>query len=345
LAGEKISVVVIGRNEGERLARCLAAVARTAEPRPVEVIYVDSNSTDGSCERAAALGAKVLRVDNADPTAALGRNVGWTAALGELILFLDGDTELEKDFLGRAVKALSEDASAAVVWGHRREIAPEKSVYNRVLDLDWVFPVGESEFCGGDALMRRSALEEAGGYDASLIAGEEPDLCRRMRGRGRKILHIDAPMTLHDLNMTRFSQYWRRAVRAGYAFAQLAERYAGTDDALWARERRNTVVRVGFWLVTLAIAIGLCWTRARGWGIAEWCLLAAGACVRSAWRARWRGRTRNASAATLLMYGMHSQFQQLPILIGQRRYAADAKRNRRRGLIEYKGREGGGREG
>ncbi len=73
--------------------------------------------------------------------------------------------------------------------------------------------------------MRRSVLVEVEGYDPGLSAGEEPELCRRLRARGYRIVHIDAPMTRHDLNMTRFSQYWRRAMRAGYAYAEVSNRF------------------------------------------------------------------------------------------------------------------------
>ena len=55
----------------------------------------------------------------------------------------------------------------AVVWGHRREIHPEQSIYNRVLDLDWIYAPGPTLFCGGDALFRRSVLTATNGFDAS----------------------------------------------------------------------------------------------------------------------------------------------------------------------------------
>ena len=97
---------------------------------------------------------------------------------------------------------------------------PEHSLYNRVLDLDWIYAPGDTDYCGGDVLMRRCALEQVDGFDPTLIAGEEPELCRRLRHCGYRILHIDSPMTGHDLNITRFSQYWRRALRAGHAYAK-----------------------------------------------------------------------------------------------------------------------------
>ncbi len=218
-----LSIVVIGRNEGSRLEHCLLSIRAMEKPEgDVEVIYVDSASTDGSCALAAKLGAQVISVQPKRPTAALGRNAGWRASSGTFILFLDGDTILHPQFVVTALDDFEKDT--AVVWGNRREIHPEASLYNRVLDLDWISRPGLVDYCGGDALMRREALETAGGYDEDLIAGEEPEMCRRLRAKGWKILHVDRPMTGHDLAMTQWSQYWRRATRTGYAYAEVSER-------------------------------------------------------------------------------------------------------------------------
>ena len=241
-ANPALSVVIIGRNEGARLVRCIESVqAMRAPAGGVEILYVDSDSTDGSPARAREMGARVIVVHPERPSAALGRNAGWRAANAPMILFLDGDTILHPEFVAEAAKAFA-DPQVAVVWGHRREIHPEHSIYNRVLDLDWVYPPGPSEFCGGDALMRRQALEEIGGYDETLIAGEEPEMCRRLRSRGYAIQHLDLPMTGHDLAITRWSQYWRRAFRAGHAYAEVSDRFRGTGQPLWEREVKRTVV-------------------------------------------------------------------------------------------------------
>src|ERR1700712_4074219 len=100
-----VSIVVIGRNEGARLARCIESI-RNADFKSssLELIYVDSASTDDSPHLAAKAGALVLSVVSPHPTAALGRNAGWKAARGEFILFLDGDTILHPAFLRTALE-------------------------------------------------------------------------------------------------------------------------------------------------------------------------------------------------------------------------------------------------
>jgi cellulose synthase/poly-beta-1,6-N-acetylglucosamine synthase-like glycosyltransferase len=295
------------------------------------LIYVDSNSADDSPVRAAGFGANVIVLRSGKLSAARARNAGWRAASAQFILFLDGDTILHPDFVANAIEAF-DDPRIAVVWGHRRESRPDASIYNRILDLDWVYTPGLTEFCGGDALMRRSVLEQVDGFNADLIAGEEPDLCRRMRAAGNLILHVDRPMTGHDLAISRFSQYWRRAVRSGFAYAEIAARYHDTPDPLWSKESKGNLVRGSLYIST---ALVLCLTTAI---LGSWIPLAIGAlgglalAIRTALAARWKG----ASWSTLFFYGIHSHFLHVLILHGQVLYKIQNRRRQEKGLIEYK---------
>jgi glycosyltransferase involved in cell wall biosynthesis len=313
-----LSVVVIGRNEGERLRRCLESVRLMAPAGDYELIYVDSRSSDNSIALATAAGATVIALSALRPSAALARNAGWRAARGEWILFLDGDTILHAQFPRLALDA-ARTSSATVVWGHRRETRPTANIFHRVLDLDWVYAPGNAEFCGGDALMRRHALEEVGGFDETLIAGEEPELCSRLRSRGHSILHIDAPMTGHDLAISRLGQYWRRASRAGYAYAQIARRTSASGTPVWRAEVKGNILRAAVILGALIVPV---------LGAILIPLLVA----RTAYRARWKSN----DPISLVCYGLHSHLQQIPILAGQAAFWWDVMRNRKRGLIEYK---------
>jgi len=327
-----LSVVVIGRNEGERLKRCLDSVTMM-EPLggPIELLYVDSASTDGSAERASEYGAKVIRINPARPCAAAGRNAGWKAASAAIILFLDGDTVLAPKFVADSLHHFN-DPRIAVVFGHRREIRPESSVFNRVLDLDWFYPEGEALFCGGDAIIRRSVLEEVNGFDEQLIAGEEPEMCWRIRARGYEIMGVDRSMVVHDLAITRWSQYWRRALRSGFALAEISARFRHTSSPLWLRESRRNILQGIIMLVlfllapTLAIVCRTLIPIVLAIGIFS--LLT----VRTAHRARWKSRR----LVTLLLYGLHSHVQHIPILFGQLMYRHARRTGRVQGLIEYK---------
>jgi GT2 family glycosyltransferase len=239
---DRVGVVLIGRNEGARLVDALAAAGAQAG----RMVYVDSGSTDGSVAAARSAGAAVVALDLSVPfTAARARNEGLARLLRDgpldYVQFIDGDCALQPGWIDTARRFLDDRPGAAVAHGRRRERFPEATIYNRLCDWEWDRPPGQARACGGDAMMRVSAFEEVGGFDPGLIAGEEPELCVRLRAAGWEIWCLDAEMTLHDAAMTRFSQFWRRARRAGHAYAEGAamhgappERHgvAGRDRAL-----------------------------------------------------------------------------------------------------------------
>lgn len=327
-----ITVVVIGRNEGARLTRCLQSVQAMRDPGgSVEIIYVDSASRDDSVARARELGAQVIEVLPERPSAALGRNAGWRGAHAPYVLFLDGDTILHPDFVFAALQAM-QDPEVAVVWGHRREIHPEQSLFNRVLDLDWIYPPGVSDFCGGDALMRTEVLRTVDGFDATLIADEEPELCQRIRALGYQILHIDQPMTGHDLAMTNWSSYWKRAFRAGHAYAEVSHRQRDTDFPLWVEDARRNRIRGGGVLLLLIAALSSVVLGQSFMPLLVVFGVILSLAVRSAWKARWKG----GSPFTMFLYGLHSHAQQIPILFGQVAWWRDRRGDTIRRLIEYK---------
>jgi len=321
-----VSVVVIGRNEGERLAECLRAVRDLEFPAAdMEVIYVDSHSTDDSVARARDAGVRVVVLPPGPTTAARGRNAGFEIARGDFILFLDGDAMVAPGFLAHALEFFRAHPEVAVYWGHRRERYPHHSVYNRVLDLDWLFPTGESSYCGGDALVRTRVLRQVGPFREDLIAGEEPELCTRIRKAGHHIWHADELMTLHDLAIGSFRAYWRRAYRSGHAYAEVAD---VTRGALFQREAvKNHVQTVAYLLGPPAIIAAFGW---RGvWAIAA---LVCVVLLRTVWRNRWR----RASISTTLLYAVHAHLCQIPIWFGQLAFRLNRYRQNTPRLIEYK---------
>jgi len=248
-----IDAVVIGRNEGSRLIACLASLAGSVR----RVVYVDSGSTDGSATAAAALGAEVVALDMGQPfTAARARNAGLdrlAADPPDLVQMVDGDCEVQPGWITTARSFLADRPDIAVVCGRRRERRPRDSVYNRLCDAEWDTPVGAAAACGGDALMRYAPLRDVGGYDPALIAGEEPDLCLRLRRAGWGVWRLEAEMTLHDAALLRFGQWWRRTRRAGHAFAEGDARYGAGPERHWRRETRRALV----WGAGVPLAAGL----------------------------------------------------------------------------------------
>jgi GT2 family glycosyltransferase len=248
-----VEAVVIGRNEGARLQACIASLI----PQVDRVIYVDSGSTDGSIAVARALGAEVVGLDLTQPfTAARARNAGLALVRADYVQFVDGDCVVAADWVATALAFAASHNQAVVICGRRRERFPDASVYNRLIDAEWNTPVGRALACGGDALMQVSPLRAVGGFDASLIAGEEPDLCLRLARNGAEIWRIDAEMTLHDAAITRLSQWWQRSRRAGHAFAEGAARYGRADERHWVVETRRALLW-GAVLPVLAVLLGL----------------------------------------------------------------------------------------
>ena len=242
-----LGVVVIGRNEGERLLKCLVSL----QPHVEKVVYVDSGSTDGSPEAAERAGLVVVRLNRAVPfTAARARNEGYLAARSEwpalrYIQFLDGDCELVPGWLDTAYRFMENHPNVAAVCGRRREQYPNQSIYNRLCDLEWATPVGETVACGGDSLVRVPAFEMSGRFRPQLIAGEEPEMCLRLRERGWTIWRLDTEMTAHDAAMRHFTQWWIRAVRGGYGYAEVTWLHRHSRFGLWRREVRSAVVWTG----------------------------------------------------------------------------------------------------
>jgi len=314
------AAVAIGRNEGARLIRCLASLAADCAP----VVYVDSGSTDGSVAAARAAGADVVELDMSRPfTAARARNAGL-ARLREiapdtaLVQLVDGDCELRAGWIAAAMAELGTDPGIAVVCGRRRERFPQASRWNRLIDAEWDTPVGEAEACGGDALMRVAALDEVGGYRDDLIAGEEPEMCLRMRRKGWRIRRIDAEMTWHDAGLTRISQWWQRNRRAGHAYAEAATLHGAGPERFRVRE----TLRALFWGAAVPlVAIG-------GTPVTPWALAVFLVWPLQMLRLRLKGFSTD--QAIFLPLGM------LPEAQGALGFCLDRLRGRRRGLIEYK---------
>lgn len=256
---QQTGAVVIGRNEGVRLQTCLESLVQ----RVVSLVYVDSGSTDDSVNIARKLGVSVLELDMSIPfTAARARNEGFSELvrlfpLLEYVQFVDGDCEVVDGWIDAALQSLAANMDVAIVCGRRKERFPENSVYNQLCDIEWDTPIGEANACGGDALIRVRAFKQVKGYKPDLIAGEEPEMCVRLRQNGWKIWRLDADMTLHDANMNRFSQWWKRAIRAGYAYAEGASIHGDSKHRHWVDEvRSNWIWGMSF---PVFLILGLIW--------------------------------------------------------------------------------------
>jgi len=321
----KFGAIAIGRNEGERLTLCLTSLSSATA-----LVYVDSGSSDGSVQWAREHGADVIDLDMSLPfTAARARNAGFRRLRSlapdlAYVQFVDGDCELVKGWPEQSLSFLRTHLDVAVVCGRRRERYPERSIYNWVCDQEWGRAAGEVRACGGDAMMRVDALEAVDGYRDDLVAGEDPELCVRLRGAGWRIWRLDSQMTLHDAAITRFGQWWRRTLRTGYAFAQGAYLHGAPPERHCVWESRRAWLW-GIWLPLACLVAGLTFEP---WGWTAWLIYPL-----QILRLTVRNPGTLGDRAMLAVFQVLARF---PEAVGQVSFMRDRLFGRQARLIEYK---------
>lgn len=327
---QSLGVIIIGRNEGDRLRRCLDSVI----DKVTHIVYVDSASTDGSVELAQGYGVDVLKLDPSKPFASpRSRDEGFHRLLEiapnlKYVQFVDGDCVLLDGWLEKAKATLDAHADVAVVCGRRREQFPDKYIYNRLYDIEWNTAVGEAKDCGGDSMMRPDAYKQAGGFNHSLIGGGEPELCIRIRKKGWKILRIDADMTLHDADTKRFSQWWKRTRRCGHAYAQVTWLHRNNSDQHWIRPVLSNMA----WGLILPLLIVATILPSHGWSLilaALYPLLV----IRTYFVIKHRSNNLSEGLLYSLFCGVIGKF---PMMLGQLQFYINNLRRQNTKLIEYK---------
>ncbi len=338
---ESIGFVVIGRNEGDRLINGLKSILSqlTSSNRP-PIVYVDSGSSDGSVAAAQQLGAHVLELDMSQPfTMARGRNTGFEYLQThfphvKFVQFMDGDCELVAGWLEQAIATLTTETQIAIVCGRRRERFPEASLYNRLIDREWDTPIGDASACGGDALMRSTAIAQVQGYNAALICGEEPEMCLRLRRLGWKIRRIDAEMTRHDAAIEHFSQWWMRSIRGGWFVAEGSRLYGTAPERYLLKEWHSG------WLWGLAIPSVALLLAGVTQGLSLLQLLGYGLLVSKIYRAGLRQSTKDhcprTHASEAGLYAFFCTLSKFPQMLGQLKYVWMRWRGETATLIEYK---------
>lgn len=327
---QSIGVVVIGRNEGNRLYQCLRSTIGFGST----LVYVDSGSTDGSVALALSIGVHVVELDLSVPfTAARARNAGFEYLLQvkpevEFVQFVDGDCRVVEGWLERAVGELVDRPEVVVVCGRLREEFPDRSIYNSLCDVEWNTPVGEAKACGGISMMRVAAFKKVGGFNPTLIAGEEPELCVRLRRAGGKIFRLDADMGFHDAQMTRFGQWWKRSIRNGHAYAEGAWLHGRSPERHWVRES----LRDWFWAMLLPLLAVASLLPTRGLSI----LLLLLAYILLAYRVYRLTLLRGFQRKDAMFYGLFCALGKYPQLLGQIQFYIYKLLKRPPTLVEYK---------
>ncbi len=326
----QLGIVVIGRNEGDFLEAALKAVLGENQA----IVYVDSGSTDDSLAIAKRLHIPVIELDPNKPfTAARAYNEGFDFLLQQyphlpFVQFVDGDCIIEPDWLEAAYKTLSDRPEVAVVCGHLREQHRDQSPYHVLMDIEWDRPIGEVEECAGNAMMRVASFQAISGFNAKMMAGEEPEICLRIRQAGGSIVRIDVDAAVHDARISQFSQWWARSRREGNAYAEATWLHSRGKE----KHRLRHSLRVWLWgFVLPLVAVGAV-GPSHGWSLLLVMLygpLWMGVFVRSQ---REHRLTRQDAA----LYASFCILGKFPQFLGQLNFFWHLIRNKQSHLIEYR---------
>lgn len=328
-----LGVVAIGRNEGDRLIRCLDSLQEHLTEE-AKIVYVDSGSTDGSIAAAKARGVHVIALDMSIPfTGARARNAGFEYLVThfpqtQYVQFIDGDCELLPGWIEAATAALENGPELAIVFGRLRERFPEASPYNQMADLEWQVPVGDAQACGGISLMRSQPIQAVGGFNPAMICGEEPELCIRLRQQGWKLRCIETDMALHDIDMHHFGQWWKRSIRGGWAIGEGFAMYGDTPEQYMCKENfSGWLWGVGLPLLALVLAPFTQGTT----------LFLFVSYLPLLWKIYRYRLQRGDSAKQSLLYAAFCVISKVPQAIGQAQYWINRWQQKPATLIEYKG--------
>jgi glycosyltransferase involved in cell wall biosynthesis len=196
-----VSVIVIGRNEAQRIERCLRSVFASLKSRDdCEVIYVDSASEDDTVAIASRFPIRILQLRQSwklSPSA--GRYIGYQHARGKYLLFVDGDSLLFKRWLGKACEYLEQNPACGGVGGIMHQAYLSRSgtciaVVKNYFSQNPAAPVQAAMSLSGIAMYRKDAMKKAGTFNPFLTTGEECELALRIRNVGYSLARIYEPM-------------------------------------------------------------------------------------------------------------------------------------------------------
>lgn len=236
--GTFVSVIVPVRNEEGFIGACLQALAQQDYPREgYEVIVLDGESSDGTAreaaEAAAMYGVPDMFLTNRLRTTATGLNLGLSVARGDVIIRVDGHTQVDPHFISESVKAL-EESGADAVGGPIRTKGRGRIATAIALAMSSPFGVGDAAFRYSDreqwtdsvpfAAYRRSVFERLGGFEPDILQGEDDEFNYRLRDAGGRILLTPRIRSVYYARSSYAAlarQYWNY----GLAKAQVLERH------------------------------------------------------------------------------------------------------------------------
>lgn len=218
-----VSVIIATRNSHETLDACLVSVTKQTY-RPIELIIVDRDSTDGTKLIAKFYTPKVY---NYRPERSAQRNFGASQASGEYVFMVDSDMELTPGVVQDCMDMMwyrsatrgiiiPEESFGRGFWARCKQL--ERSFYhnNNSIEAARFFP--------------RAVFEQVGGYDESMVSGEDWDLSARVRNTGR-IERVTALIRHNEGHLKLIGSLRKKYYYAGLARTYLQKNQVGSKLA------------------------------------------------------------------------------------------------------------------
>lgn len=193
-----ISFIIIGRNEGKKLKKCLESIYRAIELNNFknhEIIYVDSKSSDDSVQVVSRFEEVKIFIIEGYCNAAVGRNIGAREASGRVLFFIDADMEISGEFL-KGVFDVNGILKYDVVSGIVIDVVDGKQVYKR-FTFDENSPL-RKVLDGGIFLIKKQVWDSVNGMQTKYDTGEDGDLGLRLAAKGFQFVRINETITLHN---------------------------------------------------------------------------------------------------------------------------------------------------
>lgn len=193
----EVSIIIKALNEEKNIARAIKSSKAATKGMDAEIILADSLSTDKTVEIAKKEKIKIVQLKNAsDRSCGIGPQLGYQYASGKYIYILDGDMELEKGFLKKAIMELEKDKKLAGIAGQVKEMNTQNIVFER--RKKGKKQVGYFDKLEMGGLYKREALEDVGYFsNRNLHAYEEAELGFRLTSKGWKLKRVNIPGVKH----------------------------------------------------------------------------------------------------------------------------------------------------
>lgn len=227
-SGVDVSIIVVNYNGGEVLRSCLASIFTECFKVDYELIVVDNDSSDGSCEYLEGLSASHLRLIRMKENAGFAKanNEGIKVSRGRYVLLLNPDTVVLDGAVGKLIGFMEDhphvgaagctllnadhtlqhsigrfptliNQVAKALFLHRlipaaslNELVMDASRYEETIPVDWVF--------GAALIVRHEAIDSVGPLDEDFfLFSEEKDWCFRLKAAGWPVYHYSGARIIH----------------------------------------------------------------------------------------------------------------------------------------------------